>query len=102
MNIKLNIPREPQEVKAFITGIAKQNEFDKEIRWDSFSVWAGNQLQKYLWREWKDTLSSNGFTWQKFMKLLKHRTDKAILWSTGDISWSKFIDEIFQLIDSPI
>lgn len=102
MEIKLKIPQEPLDVKIFIIGIRKQGEPSSEIRWDSLSVWAGNQLQKYLWKEWKDTLVQYGFTWQKFMKLLKHRTDQAILWSIDDISWSEFIHEIIQLLESPI
>lgn len=102
MKVKLNIPQEPLDVKAFIHGFKQDGEPNSEIRWDSLSVWYGNQLQKYLWKEWKDTLLPYGFTWQKFMKLLKHRTDQAILWSIDDISWSAFIKEIFKLLDNPI
>ncbi len=102
MNIKLKIPSEPLDVKSFILRFHDHTDSNSNIRWDSLSVWYGNKLQKYLWNEWKGDLVQQGFTWQKFMKLIKHRTDKAILWSLADISWSDFVGEVFLLLESPL
>jgi len=102
MKEKIKIPNEPVELKERMQNWEYQGSSNPDIYWDSFVVWAGNQLPKYLWREWKEDLVTVGFTWQRFLKLLKFRTDKAILWFRDSLSWDEFIKEIISLINSPI
>jgi len=97
----LNIPKEPQEVKDWIKNLEKYGG-SPGIDWDSLNVWYGNQLPKYLWRSWKDELIPRGFTWQKFLRLLKYRTDKIILWYKGIIKWEDLVKEIIDLLNGPL
>jgi len=101
MKLNLSTPREPVEVKEQIKA-SHQKYRSGSIDWASLNVWFGNQLPKYLWKEWKDKLKPSGFTWQKFLKLLKYRTDKIILWSQGKIAWKELVKEIKELINSPL
>ena len=82
MMLNLSIPKEPQEVKKWIRNVEAYTG-GPGVDWESLNVWYGNQLPKYLWNEWKKILKPRGFTWQKFLRLLKHRTDKIILWYKG-------------------
>ena len=101
MKLNLSTPKEPVEVKEQIKA-SHQKYRSGSIDWASLNVWFGNQLPKYLWKEWKDKLKPSGFTWQKFLKLLKYRTDKIILWSQGKIAWKELVKEIKELINSPL
>lgn len=98
---KLLIPKEPREVKNWIRNLEKYRG-SPDTDWDSLNVWYGNQLPKYLWKEWKDELVSSGFTWQKFLRLLKYRTDKIILWYKGAIPWEDLVKDTIELIDGPL
>ena len=102
MENKIKIPKEPIELKKRMQKWEYHGSSEPDIYWDSFVVWAGNQLPKYLWREWKGDLTTAGFTWQRFLKLLRFRTDKAILWFRSNLSWNEFMEEIISLINSPI
>lgn len=54
----------------------KRSQFNHPaINWDAYVVWAGNKLPKYLWDHWKNDLKPLGITWQRFMRILRHRTD---------------------------
>ena len=75
---------------------------DSTIDWDSFSVWAANKLPQYLWNEWKDELKPQGFTWQKFSRLLRMRTDKMVGWLKGLNVWNDLANDIIDLIKSPL
>jgi len=101
MKLNLSMPKEPVEVKEQIKAFHQKYRFNS-IDWASLNVWLGNQLPKYLWGEWKDKLKSSGFTWQKFLKLLKYRTDAIILWSQDKLKWENLVKEIKQLINSPL
>jgi len=101
MKLNLSTPKEPVEIKEQIKTFHQKYRNDS-IDWASLNVWFGNQLPKYLWQEWKDKLKPAGFTWQKFLKLLKYRTDKIILWSQGKITWKGLVKEIKELINSPL
>lgn len=97
----LQIPKEPKEVKEWIKRI-ESLDGGPGINWESLNVWYGNKLPKYLWDEWKSELKLAGFTWQKFLRLLKHRTDKIILWYKGIIKWEDLVKEIIDLIEGPL
>lgn len=97
----LQIPKEPQEVKNWIKN-AELHTGGLGVDWESLNVWYGNQLPKYLWGEWKGDLKPQGLTWQKFLRLLKHRTDKIILWHKGFLSWEVLVKDIVDLIEGPL
>ena len=80
MDVKLSVPKEPKEIKQWIQTQPRQGGRASGIDWDSINVWFGNQLPKYLWKVWQDELKPAGFNWQKFLKLLKYRIDRIILW----------------------
>ena len=101
MKNKLFTPKEPLEVKDWIKSLEKHTS-GPGIDWESLNVWYGNQLPKYLWKEWKNELKPQGFTWQKFLRLLKHRTDKIILWYKGIIKWKELVEEFIDLIEGPL
>jgi len=101
MNLNLSTPREPREVKEKIR-FFHQKYKDPGIDWASLNVWYGNQLPKYLWHEWNNDLKKVGFNWQRFLKILKYRTDQIILWSNDSMSWEAFVKEIIKLINSPL
>jgi len=101
MNLNLTIPKEPIAVKKLINLEPKRG-MSSGINWASLNVWYGNQLPKYLWLEWKSELKQSGFNWQKFLKILKYRTDQIILWSNNKMSWEELIEEIVKLINGPL
>ena len=99
--MKLQIPKEPKEILARMKAIRKQMG-DSLIDWDSSAVWYANQLPQYLWNEWKDELKTRGFTWQKFLKLLRMRTDTILGWFKDIRKWEDTAKDIIDLIESPL
>ena len=100
--MRLHTPKEPKHVKEWIKSLERRTAKTPGIKWEPLYVWYGNQLPKYLWNEWKGNLKSRGFTWQKFLKLLRYRTDAVLLWYKGDYDWEQFIKETINLIDGPL
>lgn len=100
--MKITTPPEPKEVKAWMQELKNTTFSDPTIDWDSYVVWAGNQLPKYLWSQWKDELKPLGFTWQKFLKLLRLRTDNMLLWYRGVMPWPRLVGTITELIEGPL
>lgn len=101
-DMQLHTPKEPQHVREWIHSIEKMSNKTPGVKWENLNVWYGNQLPKYLWDEWKETLKPAGFTWQKFLRLLRHRTDAVLLWYKGAYTWKQFIEETIKLIDGPL
>ncbi len=100
--MSLHIPKEPQEVKERIRSIEQMSSKTPGPKWENLNVWYGNQLPKYLWAEWKYVLKPRGFTWQKFLKLLRQRTDAILLWYKEAYTWERFIKETIKLIEGPL
>lgn len=100
--MELFIPKEPEHVKEWIKTVDEGLGKSPSTKWESLGVWYGNQLPKYLWHEWKDILKPRGFTWQNFLKLLKHRTDAVLLWHKGMFTWNEFVKETINLIEGPL
>lgn len=100
--MKLPVPKEPADVREWIQRIEGITTKSGRINWDSLNVWYGNKLPQYLWNEWKDILKPEGFTWQKFLRLLANRTDAALLWYKGAYTWKQFIQEMTELIEGPL
>ena len=101
MEVNLKIPPEPIEVKDFILALRSQLGRTSTINWDSMAVWAGNKIPQYLWSYWRNELSKKGFTWQSFLRLMKYRTDDAILWAYDRITWREFLDKVLEAIEGP-
>lgn len=47
-------------------------------------------------------LREEGFTWQKFLKLMKYRTGDAILWANDRITWEDFMNNVLESIRGPL
>jgi len=102
MEKQLKIPKESYEIKNFILAVRSQLDKNTMINWDSMAVWAGNRIPQYLWSAWRNELTKRGFTWQKFLRLMKYRTEDAILWAHDRISWMEFVEKIIESIDGPL
>lgn len=98
----LHTPNEPKEVKNWIHSVEQISGKTPGNRWENLNVWYGNKLPKYLWAEWKNILKPQGFTWQKFLKLLRQRTDAILLWYKGAYTWDQFVNETIKLIEGPL
>lgn len=101
MNIDLKVPPESTALRAEVKKL-RDMMAGPGVEWDPLAVWYGNKIPKYLWEQWKDDLKPAGFTWQKFLKLLRYRTDGAVLWFYGSLSWKKFIEQTIDLINGPL
>ena len=102
MDDKLKIPEESKEIRKFILMVRSQLSEDNTINWDSLAVWAGNKMPQYLWSFWRNELSKKGFTWQKFLRLMKYRTDDMILYVYNRISWEEFVSKVIDSIDGSL
>ena len=69
---------------------------------DALAIRYGNKLQKYLWNAWKDSLKRKDFTWQKFIKLLKYKTEDILLWIENDIDWDRCMKKIIKSIEGTL
>lgn len=94
--------KEPKNVKTTLLVLAAELGKKDEINWNSSVIWAGNKLQQYLWENWRSSLLERGFTWPKFLKMMKFRTDDAILWLYNKITWDEFTERVIQSIDGPL
>lgn len=98
----LNTPPEPTDLRDWMQSLKRSTFNDPTINWDAYVVWAGNKLPKYFWDHWKGDLKAQGITWQKFMWILRQRTDVSILWYQGKLPWVDFVQKIIELLKSPI
>jgi hypothetical protein len=100
--MKLPIPEEPKEIKSWMESLGASHFIGPGIEWNPLIVWYGNRLPKYLWDSWKADLKPRGFTWQKFMKLMRYRTDISVLWYKGALPWRDFVKGVIALIEGPL
>ena len=100
---KLPIPPEPIEVKKYILEVKSMLRKESGIDWKPLAAWAGNKIPSYLWTDckWKNILKAEGFTWQSFLKLLKHHTKDMVLWMNGKITWVEFVKTFKESINGP-
>jgi len=100
-DMNLHIPKEPEHVKNWMKTVEVNIVKTPGVNWDNVNVWYGNQLPKYLWEHWGNQLKTQGFTWQIFLRVLKHRTDAVLLWNKGIIKWDDLAQEFINLIEGP-
>ncbi|GEM_PF-441694 len=98
----LAIPPEPTELRSWMQSLKKGQFDDPGINWDVYVVWSGNKLPKYLWDHWKGDLKPLGINWQKFMRILRHRTDVGVMWYQGTLPWADFVQKVAELMKGPI
>jgi hypothetical protein len=98
--MNLSIPPEPKILK---------NQFKKHkenigLKIDSLTVWFGNKLPSYLWKEggWSKPLKAMGYNWQSFLKILSLHKKDMIKWSWNTISWKEFLLRIEETIKDPV
>jgi len=96
----LTIPPEPKLLKEQIT---KQKK-NIELKLDSLTVWFGNKLPSYLWKEggWAKPLKNEGYNWQNFLKILALHKKDMIKWSWNTLSWNDFLLKIQDTLKDPI
>lgn len=96
----LPTPPEPKDVRNRIIDVSKILGPGDEIDWDSQAVWAFNALPKYLWENWGPQLKPMGFTWQRFLKLLKLHTNDMILWALREaMTWEDFVRGVIRTLE---
>lgn len=101
-NRGLSVPPEPSDVKKLILEAKARLGVSDEIDWNSLAVWYGNRVPKYLWGAWKNALEEKGFTWQSFLKVMRYRTDDALLWVDGRMSWENFVRRVQDSLEGPL
>ncbi len=100
--MKLLTLAEPKKLKKKMRKIRNEAVHNQNIDKDSFAIWFGNQLPKYLWEGWKKELKEEGYNWQSFLKLLGYKREIILLWFQGNIKWKKLISEIKKSIKGPL
>lgn len=98
--MKLKIPPEPKILKKQIT----QSKKTIEMKIESISIWLGNKLPSYLWKEagWGKHLKKEGYNWQIFLKILSLHKKDMIKWSWDSLSWNDFLCKIQDTIKDPV
>jgi len=101
--MNLPLPPEPEDIKAFtkeVRGKFKESWAGDDIDQDSLAVWYLNKIPSYLWKYWKSELEREGYTWQRFLKVIKLHTNDAVLWALDDrLSWNTFIENVAATLE---
>lgn len=102
--MNLRIPPEPKDVKLFIKEVRSRASAEvtsrNDIDWDSLAVWYLSKLPSYLWKQWKNELEKEGYTWQKFLKVIKLHTNDTVLWALKEeISWDVFAKRVMATLE---
>lgn len=100
--MSLKAPEEPVEVKRQILEAKARLGSSADIDWDSLAVWFGNRVPSYLWKHWKEGLEEKGFTWQRFLRVMRYRTDDALLWAEGKMPWEAFVGRVVESLEGPL
>jgi hypothetical protein len=98
--MKLIIPPEPEILKKQF----KKQMKDLELKFDSLTLWFGNKLPSYIWKDggWSKPLKAEGYNWQSFLKILSLHKIDMIKWSKNSLSWNELLLRIQDTIKDPI
>ena len=98
--MKLYIPPEPKMIKQQF--IKQKRNIGMKI--DNLTVWFGNKLPSYLWREagWAKPLKSMGYNWQSFLKILALHKKDMIKWSWDTLTWKDFLLRVEDTLMDPV
>ncbi len=102
--VDIGIPPEPRDVKEFIKGFrqrVEEMEDSRDYEWmDFLAVWYRNKLPKYLWSSWKNELAPLGYSWQKFLRIMRLHAQDFILWAIYDkLTWNELISKICETLE---
>ncbi len=102
--MKTSLPEEPVELKKQIITLKSQLDADTTtgIDWNSQAVWFRNGIPKHLWQQWKNELQTKGYTWPKFLRIMRYRTDDAILWLHNKQTWKEYVEKVSEALDGPL
>jgi hypothetical protein len=98
--MELKIPPEPKILKEQFLAQKK----NIELKIDSLTVWFGNKLPSYLWKEggWSKPLKQEGYNWQSFLKVLALHKKDMIRWSWNSLSWKDFLHKLEKTMKDPV
>lgn len=98
--MKLFIPPEPKTIKQQFN----QQKKNIELKIDSLTIWFGNRLPSYLWKEggWSNPLKKEGYNWQSFLKIISLHKKDMIKWSWNTLSWKDFLLKIEETLNDPV
>ena len=98
--MKFEIPPEPKTLKKQFQDQKKEVGF----KIDSLSLWFGNRLPSYLWKEggWSKKLKEEGYNWQAFLKVLSLNKKELIRWTGDSITWKEFLKNLQDTIKDPL
>jgi len=100
MSNLLDMPEEPVNIKEFIRSIRVGMGEGGSIDYDSLAVWTFNRFPKFLWEKWSSELKSAGYTWQKFLRVLRLHTGDIVMWAlTGELEWKELIGRIVATLE---
>ncbi|MEM1611279.1 MAG: hypothetical protein QXQ57_06510 [Sulfolobales archaeon] len=100
MGIDLPFPPEPRDIKEFMREQRKRLGSSPDIDHDSLAVWYLNKFPSYLWEYWKPSLEAVGYTWQRFVKVLKYATNDIIEWALYDsIEWDELVKRLARILE---
>ena len=94
VSTKLTIPPEPVKTKTQI--LRNMKSLGSGANWDALALWYGNPVPTYLWQSWGTALKKQGLTWQNFLKKMKYRTEDALHWAKGNMSWDDFTRKVIE------
>ena len=98
--MKLDVPPEPRILK---DQLSKQKK-NIELKIDSLTIWFGNKLPSYLWKEggWSKPLKQEGYSWQSFLKIISLHKKDMIKWSWNTLSWKELLSKLEETIKDPV
>lgn len=98
--MRLKIPPEPEILKKQIVNQMK----NIEHKIDSLTIWFGNKLPSYLWKEagWSKPLKAMGYNWQGFLKILSLHKKDMIKWSWNSLTWRQLILRLQDTLKDPV
>lgn len=102
MGLGLDVPREPMDLKQRLRQMRDIacGGYSDSISCENRVIWSSSDIPKYLWNEWKDTLKNHGYTWQKYLSVLKLASGDLILWAFRDsLTWSELVKRIIKLLE---
>ena len=94
------IPPEPTTLKKLIHDQKK----DIGGKIDSLSLWFGNRLPSYLWKDggWSKKLKEEGYNWQGFLKIFSLHKKDMIRWCGGSLTWKELLMQLQDTIKDPL
>lgn len=92
---------EPVDIKNRIKQLERVMCAGSNADCDKIVVWNNNELPRYLWNLWSVELRKQGYSWQRFIKVLKLVTGDIVLWALKDtLTWDELIKKISSMLET--